>query len=130
MRIVRTDDTNLIDELDRKCFPVDERLSDASLYDAEWWVCWSNGVPIGYVGTLCGFLHRYGVLPEGRAQGLGKRLVTTAYKHYARQGLPLDTYVTATNVPSLRAFLSCGWVVTKATTDEYATYLHLSKGPK
>lgn len=130
VRIKRTEDTTLIDELDRKCFPADERLSDASLYDAEWWVAVEDGAPVGYVGTLCGFLHRYGVLPEGRGLGLGKRLIATAYKHYARKGLPLDTYVTATNVPSLRAFLSCGWVITKATYDEFATYLHFSKGPK
>lgn len=130
MKIKRCKDAILVDDLDRVCFPADERLSDASLYDADWWVAYDDSGPVGFVGVLCGFLIRYGVVPGTRGQGLGKRLLKTAFQHFARQGLPLDTYVIATNVASLRAFIACGWVVTKATTDEYATYLHLSKGPQ
>lgn len=130
VRITRCKDAELIDYLDRQCFPADERLTEANLHDADWWVAMDGEVALGFVGVLCGFLIRYGVLSGARNLGLGKRLITTAYKAHARLGLPLDTYVVATNVPSLRVFLSCGWVVTKASTDEYATYLHLSKGPK
>lgn len=130
VRISRCKDTELIDFLDRQCFPADERLSAAELHDADWWVARDSAGEVGFVGTLCGFLIRYGVLPGARSLGLGKRLIKAAYAAHAKLGQPLDTYVAATNVPSLRAFLSCGWVVTKATTDEYATYLYLSKGPK
>ncbi len=130
LRVKRTSDAHLIDDLDRTCFPADERLSDASLYDADWWIAVDSSGAVGYCGVLCGSLIRYGVLPGARAAGVGGRLVKAALKAYAKMGLPVDTYVMATNVSSLRCLLRCGFVITHATTDEYATYLHLAYGPK
>lgn len=130
MRISRCKDIDLINELDRRCFPADEPLTVSNLHDAEWWVAREGGVEVGFVGVLCGFLLRYGVVLEAQNKGIGRKLVRVAYKHYAGHGLPLDTYVVATNIPSLRVFLAEGWVPTKASTDEFATYLHLAKGPR
>lgn len=128
--IRRTKNTELVDELDRVCFPADERLTASELHDGEWWIAYVDGEPVGFVGTLCGFLLRYGTVPARRESGVGLALARVAVRHHARLGQPLDTYVIATNVPSLRCLLRAGFVVTHATTDEYATYLHMATGPR
>lgn len=124
--IRRCRDADLIDEMDRACFPSDERLTPSELHDAEWWVLDETG----YVGVLCGHLVRYGVLPSARCAGTGLRLLQHVRRTFAKRGLPVDTYVMATNVPSIRCLLRAGFVITHATYDHFATYLHVATGPK
>lgn len=122
IRISQTDDLDLIDEMDRVCFPQDARLGE-DLVESTWWVARLNGKPIGYAGMLLqseerkpgdglykAYLNRAGVLPEARGGGLQKRLIRARCAHAAKSGsLRAYTYVWAANIGSMNSLISCGF---------------------
>lgn len=114
-RLRRTDDIEIIHELDRQCFNAQTpAIDEDDLNDATWWLVEASvegdWVPVGYGGVqpapkgAC--LTRAGVLKAHRGAGLQKRLIRVrvawAKAHgYAR----CYTYVWAGNLASMRSLI-------------------------
>lgn len=78
IRIRRTDDLELVEQLDLECFPADEPYApDGRL----WWAAWDRGEPVAFAGLRllpaerAAYLCRAGVLERWRGHGLHRRLI-------------------------------------------------------
>jgi RimJ/RimL family protein N-acetyltransferase len=110
------DDTDLIADLDRRCFPApDVPLTRDELAGCRWGVAYLDGEPIGYIGYCPGeggaaYLERYGVVPEATSKGVGKALLKWCARDARRHGFPaVYTYVFYYNTSSLRALTKAGY---------------------
>lgn len=130
IRIRRSDDLQAVHEMDRLCFPADKPLTDAELAGSTWWIAQDEqGADCAYAACDSkGFLHRVGVLPAYRGQGLQKRFIRVVLRYARRAGLPaVVTYVLASNLPSLNSFLALGFRVTRAENHPHGVFLHLAR---
>jgi ribosomal protein S18 acetylase RimI-like enzyme len=133
IRIKQTDDLELIHELDRECFNAyTPKIQDDDLGRTDWFVAERDGVPVAYCGVRPipsqhrSYIHRVGVLPEARGMGLQKRLIRRCTLHSVKAGIPrLYTYVKASNLASLRSFISCGWKPYHVETCDIGTIIYL-----
>lgn len=115
IKIRRTEDLQAIHELDRQTFPGDPPTLDKDKTHI-WWIAEADDLfgPVAFIGLSTGFkfasITRVGVIKEARGAGLQKRLVRVALRHARQQGYEIvATYVLATNIPSLRSLLACGF---------------------
>ena len=100
-------------DLDARCFPVDSReRTDRDL----WWLAYEGTRVVGYAGARVWepdqalYLHRAGVLPEARGQGLQRRLIRARVQYARRLGLiRAYTYTAAWNVRSSNNLAACGF---------------------
>lgn len=134
--IRRTDDMQAIHELDRATFPGDKPTLERESTHV-WWVAEDRtGAAVAFIGLGTGVknasISRVGVLPAYRGHGLQKRLVRTAIRYARKQGFKfLLTYVLASNIPSLRALLACGFKPHRATrTTPMFIHLHMRLDPR
>lgn len=114
--IRRSDDLELVQELDREIFPKSPRLSQKELEDSTWWVAYVGGAAVGFAGIKLlpakakAYLTRAGVVKLARGSGLQKRFIRLRVSHAKRQGIPrVYTYVWAGNFASQRSLISCGF---------------------
>lgn len=114
--IRRTEDVDLVAELDRACFSTDAPMVQEKIDQACWWVAKLAGEPVGYAGLLSqdggarAFLCRAGVLPQARGGGLQKRLLRAREAHARKVGIPrLYTYTSVFNHASTNSLLSAGY---------------------
>jgi GNAT superfamily N-acetyltransferase len=112
----RTEDVDLVAELDRACFPVDVPMVQEKIDHAWWWVARLGGEPVAYAGLLAqdggakAFLCRAGVLPQARGGGLQRRLLRAREAHARRVGVPrLYTYTSVFNFASTNSLLAAGY---------------------
>lgn len=138
IRISQTDDLDLIDELDRICFPKDSRLGEA-LNVNRWWVAKLDGRPVAYAGMEVqdegakAFLSRAGVLPEARGGGLQKRLIRARVNYARALHVPRCwTYVWAGNLHSMNNLAACGfkaywWDRQETPAGSMATFIYMQK---
>lgn len=99
--------------LDRRTFPGDAPVTFQGTY---WWLAEdADGAAVGFAGLAHayegrGFLHRVGVLPEHRGNGLQKRLIRARERGGRGLGMVrLITYTSRTNSASLNSLVSCGY---------------------
>lgn len=114
--IKRTDDVDLVRELDRTCFPRDTPMVEGDVEKAWWWVAYHDKEPVGFAGLLQqdggakGCLYRAGVLPQARGGGLQKRLLRAREAHARKVGIPrLYTYTSIFNYASMNTLIGAGY---------------------
>jgi GNAT superfamily N-acetyltransferase len=112
IRLRRTDDLELIHELDRACFPADAPPGEWA-EDTLWWLALDGAGPCGYGGLWVhgdtGHWARVGVLPEYQRHGLGSRILRTAIRAAAARGCRrVQSYTSSENVASMRSMAACG----------------------
>lgn len=123
--MIRTcQDTDLIADLDRACFPADEPMGRELIESCHWAVAWVAGEPIGYCGYRPGdaagsaYLERYGVLPDHAAKGVGSALLKWCARNARKHCFTsIVTYVFYHNVQSVRALVKAGFLPTHWNTD-------------
>lgn len=118
MRVVRTDDLELIAEMDAQAFP-EAPLARHELERAAWWIVMSEGRAIAYAGARgcetipAVFLSRCAVMADWRGHGLQRRLLR-ARERWARTRDGIEAIVTYTvpdNAPSMNNLIRAGYRV-------------------
>lgn len=109
------DDKDLLDELDRECFP-DDAVCDK---DGYWWIAYDGQRPIAFAGmnpsvqwTHCGYLCRAGVVPAYRGRGLQRRLIQVRERKARKLGWEwVVTYTVPDNYASANNLIRCGYTL-------------------
>lgn len=110
-RISRTDDLEVIAELDDQCFQWETEVDERAV----WWVATLDSEPVAYAGAIdlgdgLWYLNRAGTLRPFRGNGLQKRLVRTRVRYaQATGGKRVVTYTAPHSSASMRALISCGF---------------------
>jgi GNAT superfamily N-acetyltransferase len=136
MQVVRTDDLEMIAELDAQAFP-EAPLARHELERAAWWVVMHpDGYPVAYAGARgcetipAVFLSRCAVMADWRGLGLQRRLLRAREKWArTREGIEaIVTYTAADNAPSMNNLIRAGYKV-DAHTGAYcgAAYVYWRK---
>lgn len=123
MKIKRTDDLDLVAELDGQAFP-EAPLTRSELARAAWWVVWHpDGYPVAYAGARgcetipAVFLSRCAVMADWRGLGLQKRLLRVR-ERWARslEGIEaIVTYTAPDNTHSMNNLIRAGFVTDRHT---------------
>lgn len=124
IRRATADDSDLLEEMDRACFP-DDKLYGLFRWDrGVAWVAFEGDSqhhyteprPTGYIAAHpmpqrgVWFFSRVGVMPYARGGGLQRRLMATMERHGRREGWRrLVTYTAGFNGYSTENILRCGW---------------------
>jgi len=116
IKIRRSDDLELIAELEREIFYDTVKMDDSDMAATDWWVAMDGDVPVGFAGVRMlpaegkAFLALAGVTAVARGKGLQKRLIRVRTRHAKRHLAPrCYTYVKSTNHASMRSLISCGF---------------------
>jgi ribosomal protein S18 acetylase RimI-like enzyme len=132
-KLVRTDDLDLILELDRLIFPADYKLKGPQFLDAQWWLV-QDGLDqnVGFGGVLVDGDHadlvRAGIAVTARGQGLQKRLIRTRVAFAKAAGVvEVRTYTSTANVKSQRSLISCGFRPVRYEFTGENGFLHFSR---
>ena len=95
----------------------DEQVDYMSEHNDDYKICLNDdGDSVGFIGDVDGDI-RLAVSPDHKGKGVGKFMLS----EYAKIKPHARAKVKHGNIPSLRTFLSCGFVVSKA--DENFSYL-------
>lgn len=123
IRRATADDADVLEEMDRHCFPGDHPYG---LFRWDRGVCWiavegdrnhhyTEPRPQGYIAAHPmargrWFFSRVGVMPAARGAGLQRRLMAVLERYGRRQGWrELVTYTAGFNGYSTENILRCGW---------------------
>ena len=115
-RLVRTDNTRLVESLDGLIFPDDEPPE----WDAAWLVVPTtppeDPEPVGFCtarkipGEPGAFLSRAGLLQCARGQGLQRRMIRVRERWARAEDLEyILTYTRPDNYPSIMSLIRCGY---------------------
>jgi GNAT superfamily N-acetyltransferase len=109
-RISRTDDVELIIELQRRWLPTSPVYAPAGSF---WWVVEHGFKVVGFAGyTPCDnhiYLCRAAVDPNHRGRGLHKRLIRARLAHARKGGWKKVVTDTRDNPPSSNNLIECGF---------------------
>jgi GNAT superfamily N-acetyltransferase len=123
IRRATADDADVLEEMDRACFP-DDKLYGLFRWDrGVAWIAvegdshhhYTEPRPTGYIAAHPmtrgrWFFSRVGVMPYARGAGLQRRLMAVLEKHGRREGWrELVTYTAGFNGWSTENILRCGW---------------------
>ncbi len=83
--------------------------------EGHWWIAWMGDEPAGFAGLLLsktpetGYLHRSGVLPPHRGNGLQVKLIRAREAKARELGLKRMVSDTTDNIPSANSLIRAGY---------------------